>query len=96
MRGLIENLEKCEITVRWFKRCSNSTLILKTWGHVKSIIMMSLLAHDRMGSAFYQNLDQIKQLRKATQDELTRTMSESAANGLQRYVNVMLLLPVLR
>jgi len=81
MRGLIENLEKCEIT---------------TWGHVKSIIMMSLLAHDRMGSAFYQNLDQIKQLRKATQDELTRTMSESAANGLQRYVNVMLLLPVLR
>lgn len=81
MRGLIENLEKCEIS---------------TWGHVKSIIMMSLLAHDRMGNSFYQNIDQIKQLRKATQEELTRTMSESAANGLQRYLNVMLLLPVLR
>ena len=61
--------------------------------------MMSLLAHDRMAtgsSTFYQNLEQIKSLRKETQDELSRTMSDLAENGLQRYINVMLLLPVLR
>lgn len=84
MRGLIESLEKCEIS---------------SWNHIKSIIMMSLLAHDRMAtgsSTFYQNLEQIKSLRRETQDELSRTMSDLAQNGLQRYINVMLLLPVLR
>lgn len=81
IRGIVDSLDKCEI---------------HSWSEATNIIMMSLLSYQSYQTIFVDP-EKVKDMQRQTKESLQRSMSDSAEdNGLQRYVNVFLLMPRLR